>query len=78
MTSDAIARVYTPSFKYVNLYRLLMAADKICSSCGKRLVGKANTFFKCPRCGEYEIGRCDQCRDQGVSYECKKCGFIGP
>ena len=67
-----------------------MAADKICSSCGKRLVGKGNTFFKCPRCGEYEIGfkcprcgeyeigRCDQCRDQGVSYECKKCGFIGP
>ena len=48
-----------------------MAADKICSSCGKRLVGKGNTFFKCPRCGEYEIG-------QGVSYECKKCGFIGP
>ena len=34
--------------------------------------------FKCPKCGEYEIGRCDQCRDQGVSYECKKCGFIGP
>ena len=33
-----------------------MAADKICSSCGKRLVGKGNTFFKCPRCGEYEIG----------------------
>ena len=53
-------------------------ADKICSSCGKRLVGKGNTFFKCPRCGEYEIGRCAQCRDQGVSYECKKCGFIGP
>ena len=55
-----------------------MAADKICSSCGKRLVGRGNTFFKCPRCGEYEIGRCAQCRDQGVSYECKKCGFIGP
>ncbi|MBR4227180.1 MAG: DUF1610 domain-containing protein [Candidatus Methanomethylophilaceae archaeon] len=55
-----------------------MAADKICSSCGKRLIGHGNTFFKCPKCGEYEIGRCDQCRDQGVSYECKKCGFMGP
>ena len=55
-----------------------MATDKICSSCGKRLVGHGNTFFKCPKCGEVEIGRCDQCRDQGVSYECKKCGFIGP
>jgi predicted RNA-binding Zn-ribbon protein involved in translation (DUF1610 family) len=56
----------------------IMAADKICSSCGKRLIGHGNTFFKCPKCGEYEIGRCDQCRDQGVPYECKKCGFIGP
>ncbi|MBQ8373842.1 MAG: zinc finger domain-containing protein [Candidatus Methanomethylophilaceae archaeon] len=55
-----------------------MATDKICSSCGKRLVGHGNTFFKCPKCGEYEIGRCDQCRDQGVAYECKKCGFMGP
>ena len=63
---------------YDDQYRTRMAADKICSSCGKRLVGHGNTFFKCPKCGEYEIGRCDQCRDQGVSYECKKCGFIGP
>ncbi len=55
-----------------------MAADKICSSCGKRLIGHGNTFFKCPKCGDYEIGRCDQCRDQCVPYECKKCGFIGP
>lgn len=55
-----------------------MAADKICSSCGKRLIGHGNTFFKCPKCGDYEIGRCDQCRDQSVPYECKKCGFIGP
>ncbi|MBO4797991.1 MAG: DUF1610 domain-containing protein [Candidatus Methanomethylophilaceae archaeon] len=55
-----------------------MAADKICSSCGKRLIGRGNTFFKCPKCGDFEIGRCDQCRDQGVPYECKKCGFMGP
>ena len=55
-----------------------MAADKICSSCGKRLVGKGNTFFFFNESAATEIGRCDQCRDQGVSYECKKCGFIGP
>ncbi|MDR3282526.1 MAG: zinc finger domain-containing protein [Candidatus Methanoplasma sp.] len=55
-----------------------MVADKMCSSCGKRLVGRGNTFFKCPKCGAVEIGRCDQCRDQSVPYECEKCGFVGP
>ncbi|MCL2890276.1 MAG: zinc finger domain-containing protein [Methanomassiliicoccaceae archaeon] len=55
-----------------------MATDKICSSCGIRLLGHGNTFFKCPECGGYEIGRCAQCRDQGISYECEKCGFKGP
>ena len=53
-------------------------ADKICSSCGIRLQGRASTTFKCPNCGAEEIGRCAQCRDQGVKYECKKCGFVGP
>ncbi|MDR1690863.1 MAG: zinc finger domain-containing protein [Candidatus Methanoplasma sp.] len=55
-----------------------MVKDKICSSCGKRLIGHGNTTFKCPKCGNSDIGRCDQCRDQSVSYECKNCGFIGP
>ena len=32
----------------------------------------------CPNCGNEEIGRCAQCRDQGVKYECSKCGFVGP
>jgi predicted RNA-binding Zn-ribbon protein involved in translation (DUF1610 family) len=58
-------------------YRTVMA-DKICSSCGVRLQGRASTTFKCPSCGAEEIGRCPQCRDQGVKYECKKCGFVGP
>ncbi len=53
-------------------------ADKVCSSCGIRLQGNGNTFFKCPNCGNEEIGRCAQCRDQGVKYECSKCGFVGP
>ncbi|MCQ2071064.1 MAG: zinc finger domain-containing protein [archaeon] len=55
-----------------------MATDKICSSCGKRLIGHGNTFFKCPKCGEVEIGRCAQCRDQSVPYECPGCKFVGP
>ena len=53
-------------------------ADKVCSSCGIRLQGNGNTFFKCPNCGNEEIGRCAKCRDQGVKYECSKCGFVGP
>ena len=55
-----------------------MAKDKICSSCGVRLLGHGNTSFKCPVCGGSEIGRCAQCRDQGITYECEKCGFKGP
>jgi predicted RNA-binding Zn-ribbon protein involved in translation (DUF1610 family) len=55
-----------------------MVKDKICSSCGIGLLGHGNTFFRCPGCGESEIGRCAQCRDQGISYECDRCGFKGP
>ncbi|MCQ2053525.1 MAG: zinc finger domain-containing protein [archaeon] len=50
----------------------------ICSSCGIRLQSNGTTSFKCPSCGSEEIGRCAQCRDQSVKYECLKCGFIGP
>ncbi len=74
---DTIFRADGALFKYKEKYRNRMA-DKICSSCGVRLTGKGNTFFECPQCGKQEIGRCDQCRDQGVHYECKKCGFVGP
>ena len=65
-------------FIYAKNYGGFMTTDKICSSCGMRLLGHGNTFFKCPECGEYEIGRCAQCRDQGITYECTKCGFKGP
>jgi Zn-ribbon RNA-binding protein len=57
---------------------MTMKNEKICNSCGVRLVGNGITFFKCPICGAEEIGRCAQCRDQSVKYECKKCGFTGP
>jgi hypothetical protein len=53
-------------------------ADQKCSSCGIGLYGEGTTTFKCPSCGGDNIGRCAQCRDQGVKYECKKCGFVGP
>ncbi|MDD1770149.1 MAG: zinc finger domain-containing protein [Methanomassiliicoccales archaeon] len=42
------------------------------------MVGKKTTSFPCPQCGETEIGRCPNCRDQGVKYVCAKCGFTGP
>ena len=66
-------------YKKSNLARAIaMENEKVCSSCGKRLVGKGITFFKCPQCGATEIGRCSNCRDQGVKYKCDKCGFTGP
>ncbi|HHT76251.1 MAG TPA: zinc finger domain-containing protein [Methanomassiliicoccaceae archaeon] len=56
-----------------------MDYEKVCSSCGIRLgKGDGMAFFKCPNCGEEEIGRCHNCRDQSVIYTCKKCGFSGP
>jgi len=55
-----------------------MKKDYNCSSCGLTLVGLKNTIFPCPDCGDVEIGRCKECRDQGEKYECPECGFRGP
>lgn len=55
-----------------------MSKEKICTSCGRRLVKGKSTVFMCPNCGESEIGRCANCRDQSVVYACPKCGFSGP
>ncbi|MCX6652483.1 MAG: zinc finger domain-containing protein [Methanomassiliicoccales archaeon] len=55
-----------------------MENEKVCSSCGVRLTRKKTTFFPCPNCGQTEIGRCSNCRDQSVNYVCGKCGFTGP
>ncbi|MCL4346506.1 MAG: zinc finger domain-containing protein [Candidatus Thermoplasmatota archaeon] len=52
--------------------------DLKCSSCGIRLIGTGVVSFLCPSCGETRIGRCAQCRDQGVRYTCVSCGFSGP
>ncbi|HVL87475.1 MAG TPA: zinc finger domain-containing protein [Candidatus Thermoplasmatota archaeon] len=49
-----------------------------CTSCGKRLIERGTTSFLCPSCGNGKIGRCVQCRDQGVTWACGECGFAGP
>ncbi|RLF49725.1 MAG: RNA-binding protein [Thermoplasmata archaeon] len=55
-----------------------MKAVEWCISCGVRLVEEGSVVFPCPNCGEELIGRCKRCRDQGIPYVCKKCGFEGP
>jgi predicted RNA-binding Zn-ribbon protein involved in translation (DUF1610 family) len=53
------------------------AAPHTCVSCGRSLRAKGAVEFPCPDCGEL-IGRCQQCRDQSVTYRCPHCGFSGP
>ena len=51
----------------------------VCVSCNKNLVSEDNfTQFKCPKCGETTIVRCEDCRRKSVVYVCEKCGFEGP
>ncbi|MFH1403873.1 MAG: zinc finger domain-containing protein [Candidatus Altiarchaeota archaeon] len=50
---------------------------KKCSSCGTEVL-KNYSEFKCPKCGEKEIIRCDPCRKLGIAYKCDKCGLEGP
>lgn len=49
-----------------------------CISCGVPLTHQGRASFKCPSCGNVEVGRCNQCRGQGVPYQCPECGFQGP
>ncbi len=49
-----------------------------CTSCGVPLTKQGRASFKCPSCGNVEMGRCDNCRGQGVLYVCPECGFQGP
>ncbi len=48
-----------------------------CISCGRSLRAKGSVEFACPDCGE-PLGRCQQCRDQSVTYRCPQCRFLGP
>lgn len=55
-----------------------MPHDGTCSSCGTSLVAQGSVLFDCPDCADAKIGRCPQCRDQAVDYQCGACGFVGP
>ena len=51
----------------------------VCISCKKRITNDpGSTKFPCPKCGEYEIIRCKNCREIVAKYKCPLCGFIGP
>ncbi|UCC94267.1 MAG: DUF1610 domain-containing protein [Thermoplasmata archaeon] len=49
-----------------------------CISCGVPLTHQGRASFKCPGCGNVEMGRCNQCRGQSVAFKCPECGFQGP
>ena len=49
-----------------------------CISCKKRVAGEGLARFKCPSCGESEIVRCPNCRQNAARYKCPSCGFTGP
>jgi predicted RNA-binding Zn-ribbon protein involved in translation (DUF1610 family) len=54
-----------------------MEKTEKCISCGKGLLERGSTTFKCPNCEEI-IGRCRSCREQSVKYNCPNCEFTGP
>jgi len=50
-----------------------------CSSCKKRIANMRGTSkFKCPKCGKYDIIRCQHCREIVAKYRCPGCEFEGP
>lgn len=58
---------------------MLMAKEMICSTCKADLRAEKDfAVFKCPSCGEAEIGRCSKCKRLSNRYVCPKCGFAGP
>jgi len=48
-----------------------------CTTCGTNLVESGSVRLPCPKCGE-GLGRCQGCRVLANTYECPKCGFVGP
>jgi len=65
------------TFKSVSSIPLAMKLTDRCTSCGKGLIERGFVTFPCPICGN-PIGRCENCREQGVEYVCENCGFKGP
>jgi predicted RNA-binding Zn-ribbon protein involved in translation (DUF1610 family) len=52
---------------------------KTCSSCKKKVVNDPGCVnFRCPKCDQYEIVRCANCRSNAVKYKCPSCEFEGP
>ena len=50
-----------------------------CTSCGMKIEADDKWVkFGCPKCGKNKIIRCDKCKRLMNSYECRKCGFVGP
>ena len=50
-----------------------------CTSCGVKIEAEDRWVkFSCPKCNKQKIIRCNKCKKLMNSYECKKCGFIGP
>jgi len=71
--------IYTaPSFARESVIAMAVRAVDTCNSCGTRLLTRGSVVFACPSCGGAPIGRCPQCRDQGVHYACGSCGYAGP
>ncbi|MBS3104758.1 RNA-binding protein [Candidatus Woesearchaeota archaeon] len=51
----------------------------LCTSCKKRITNTiGSTRFKCPKCGQVELVRCNHCRKIAAKYKCSSCGFEGP
>ena len=70
-----------------NIYKtpaqILGKADRLilmkCTSCGKSVESEQNWVeFDCPVCGKEHIIRCEKCKGMENTYECSKCGFVGP
>lgn len=52
---------------------------KVCISCKKEIVNdQGSAHFNCPKCGDYEVVRCNNCRTNATKYRCPSCEFEGP
>ena len=49
-----------------------------CSSCRIKITNQDGAVnFKCPKCGKFEMVRCETCRKTVAKYTCPECGFTG-
>jgi len=53
--------------------------EKSCISCKISIANnRGSVIFTCPKCGEYEIIRCQHCRAIAAKFKCPNCSFEGP